>query len=78
VKAMRTLTVLGLIAFVFGCATNAELATQKSHKAEQMMVVYGPACQKLGYQENTDPWRDCVLRMNGRDRLDYYGYYCYP
>lgn len=76
--AMRTLIVLSLITFVFGCATTAELATRKQHNAEQMMAIYGPACQKLGYQESTDPWRDCVLRMSGRDRLDYYSYYCYP
>jgi hypothetical protein len=29
--------------------------------------VYGPACEKLGYTKDSDPWRECVLRLGTRD-----------
>ena len=35
-----------------------------------MIQVYGPACEKLGYTGGSDPWRDCVLRLDRKDSLE--------
>ena len=35
-----------------------------------MIKVYGPACERLGYRNDTDPWRDCVLRLATKDSLE--------
>ena len=29
--------------------------------------LYGPGCEKLGYKSDSDPWRECVLRLAQRD-----------
>jgi len=39
-----------------GC-TRQEIAMQRMETA---IEARGPACEKLGYQRDTDPWRDCV------------------
>jgi hypothetical protein len=61
------------------CSTPQERAARKQAEVEQMMVEYGPACVRLGYTPATDPWRNCVLQLNGRDELLRYqsspGYY---
>lgn len=36
--------------------------------AERAISTYGPACEKLGFSLNTDPWRDCIIRMSDRRR----------
>lgn len=69
------LAALGLLA---GCTTPQERATRNQAEVERMMAEYGPACERLGYAPNSDPWRSCVLKLNERDDLlryppDYYG-----
>ena len=32
-----------------------------------MIQLYGPGCEKLGYKNDSDPWRECVLRLAQRD-----------
>jgi hypothetical protein len=57
-----------LVAVVLaGCATPAERAAQAQREVDDMVRVYGPACEKLGYQAASDGWRDCVLRLSARD-----------
>jgi hypothetical protein len=68
---MRALIVMTLV--LAGCATPAERAAQAERDVEQMMAVYGPACEKLGYQGASDPWRSCVLRLAERESLERYG-----
>ncbi|WP_239700509.1 hypothetical protein [Massilia sp. 9096] len=62
-----------------GCSTPQERAAHRQAEVEQMMAEYGPACSRLGYTPNTDPWRACVLQLNARDDLQRYqmspGYY---
>ena len=48
---MRYLLIAVLLA---GCATPEQ-------KADRMISRFGPVCDKLGYEKNTDKWRDCVL-----------------
>ena len=45
----------------------AERAARAEAQMEQMMTVYGPACDKLGYRREDDRWRDCVLRLSAQD-----------
>lgn len=64
---MRIVMILIAGALLAGCATTAERAAQMQRQADEMIAVYGPACEKLGYQKGTDPWRDCILRLDARD-----------
>ena len=67
---MRALAVSILMLFVAGCATQAERAAQVQREVEEMIRVYGPGCEKLGYKPDSDLWRDCVLRLSTKDSLE--------
>jgi hypothetical protein len=71
---MRAFIVSLLLVLVAGCQTQAERAAQVEREVEQMIQVYGPGCEKLGYKSDSDPWRECVLRLAHRDDR----YYRYP
>ena len=64
---MRRLTVLGLLIGLAACMTPAERAAQIEREVKEMIQVYGPACEKLGYTRDTDKWRDCVLKLSAKD-----------
>jgi hypothetical protein len=65
---MRTSIAAVLIAgFMVGCATPEQQAAQAEREAARMMQVYGPACEKLGFKSNTDPWRQCIIGLSQRD-----------
>ncbi|HSC97390.1 MAG TPA: hypothetical protein VLI21_00695 [Casimicrobiaceae bacterium] len=53
-----------------GCATQAERAAAVQRDVDDMVAVYWPGCEKLGYKTDNDPWRECVLRLATTDRLD--------
>lgn len=57
-----------------GCATStpAERAARAEAEMSQMIAIYGPACDKLGFQKDSDNWRDCVLRLATRDDVRNY------
>jgi hypothetical protein len=50
-----------LLVFLAGCATPAE-------RAERHISSYGPYCEKLGHQPNTDPWRACIQTAASAER----------
>lgn len=64
---MRIFLPLLVAALLAGCATPAERAAQAQREVGEMITVFGPACEKLGYPVNTEPWRDCILRLDARD-----------
>ena len=70
---MRAFIVSLLLLLVAGCQTQAERAAQVEREVDRMVQVYGPGCEKLGYKSDSDPWRECVLRLAHRD--DYYNRY---
>lgn len=73
---MRTSIALAFnIAILAGCATPAEQAVMINREVDRMILVYGPACEKLGYKNDTDPWRSCVLQMSTKDDFERYNYY---
>ena len=72
-----------IIAALAGCATPAERAAQAQREVERMVEIYGPACTKLGFTVNTDPWRSCIINLSQKDdaashRQAFYGYYGPP
>lgn len=64
---MRIVMLFVMATLLAGCATTAEKAAQQKRQVDQMIAVYGPACEKLGYPANSDTWRDCILRLDARD-----------
>ena len=72
---MRPIHAFAAAAAVFivaGCATPAQRAAEMQAEVDQMIVVYGPACEKLGFQNGTDPWRNCVLGLNAQKARERY------
>lgn len=58
-----------------GCTTPEQKAAAMQAEMDRMMLVYGPACTKLGYPANSDPWRNCVLHLAAKDDIDRYPHY---
>jgi hypothetical protein len=52
-----------------GCATPQERSARAQAEMERDMSVYGPACQRLGYQPGSDPWRACVLQLGTKEEI---------
>jgi hypothetical protein len=73
---MRNLALCAALAALGGCMTTAERSAQMQAEIDQMVAVYGPACEKLGFQANTDPWRNCVLGLSAQKTRE--RYYAYP
>lgn len=69
---MRTLALLPLALLAAACTTPQERAARAQSEMEQMMMVYGPACSRLGYPVNSDQWRSCILNLATRDDLQRY------
>ncbi len=60
-----------LIALIAGCAvTPAEREARMQREVDQMVLLHGPVCDKLGYKRDSDPWRDCVLKLDTRDSYE--------
>lgn len=72
---MRQLTILAASALLLaGCTTPQERAARMQADMDRIIVEYGPACTRLGYQPNTDAWRNCLLQLNTNDEVIRYGY----
>jgi len=74
-----------IAAVLVGCATPAERAAQAQREVERMVEIYGPACTRLGFKADTDPWRSCIISLSQKDdvsdhRHAFYGppYWRYP
>jgi hypothetical protein len=71
---MRTLIVLSAALLLSACATPQERAARKQAEMADMMVVYGPACERLGYAVQSDQWRSCILSLSTKDDVQRYGH----
>ena len=68
---MRKLLSLFLIALLAGCAmTPAEREAQMQREVDRMIQTYGPMCDKLGYTRDSDPWRDCVVKLDTKNSYE--------
>lgn len=56
---MRYLTLA--IVLLAGCATPEQ-------RADYLMEKFGPFCDKMGYERNTDAWRGCVTQQAANRR----------
>ena len=66
---MRAIAASLLLLLVTGCATQEERAAAVQRDVDDMIRVYGPGCEKLGFKSDSDPWRECILRLAHRDDL---------
>ena len=68
------------LAALTACTTPAQRAAELAAETEQMIQLYGPSCDRLGYAAQSDAWRSCVLQMSILDNTRYgYPYYSsYP
>jgi len=57
-----------LIVLLSGCMTPQERAARVQADVEEMIQVYGPGCEKLGFTKDTEPWRNCILHLSASDR----------
>ena len=70
---MRTTIVLAAALLLSACATPQERAARKQAEMTEMIAVYGPACDRLGYAQQTDQWRSCILSLSTKDEVQRYG-----
>lgn len=68
---MRNGLLILLLAPLLACMTPAERIEAAKAEVDHMIKLYGPACDKMGYTKDTDPWRDCILRMRAHDDENY-------
>ena len=69
---LQTLILASVTILLDGCATTAERAAQMQAEVDGMVAVYGPACEKLGFQNGSDPWRNCVLGLSAQKARERY------
>jgi hypothetical protein len=75
---MRTLIMAGLSALLLaGCTTPQQRAANMQAEMNDMIVIYGPACSRLGYAANSDQWRDCILQLSAKEEAERWGYPSY-
>jgi len=67
---MRLYLPILLVALVAACATPEQRAARVEQEVTAMIQEYGPGCERLGYKADTDPWRDCVLRLATKSSLE--------
>ena len=69
---MRTTTALALALLLGGCATQADRAAQQQREVDEMIAVYGPACERLGNARDSEQWRSCILAMDTKRAIERY------
>lgn len=67
---MRRYVSLILVCLLSACMTPAERTAKAEQDVAQMVQTYGPACEKLGFKPDTDPWRNCVLGLDAKEDRD--------
>lgn len=53
---------LVLLLALTGCATPEQ-------RADRMLERFGPICTRLGFEPETDKWRECVLAQGNTSTL---------
>jgi hypothetical protein len=71
--AMRTYIVLSAALLLSACATPQERAARKQAEMAEMIAIYGPACDRLGYTQQSDQWRNCIISLSTKDEVQRYG-----
>jgi hypothetical protein len=63
---------LTLVLLLGGCTTQAERAAQQQREVDEMIAVYGPACERLGHARDSEQWRSCILTLDTRNTIQRY------
>ena len=65
------IALIGALLILAGCATPtpAERAARAEAEMQRMIQVYGSACERLGYQRDSDQWRSCILQASYQDQF---------
>ena len=64
---MKRCGMILLLALLSACMTPEERAAGIQKEVEAMIRIYGPGCEHMGFTKDTDPWRECILRMRAHD-----------
>jgi hypothetical protein len=60
---IRNYLLICLVPILAGCASDPVAEQNRATKLMNYKIqVYGPACEKLGYAKDSDPWRECIQR----------------
>ena len=75
---MAKCAVVAMTMALAACSTPQQRAERMQAEMTEQMAIYGPACSRLGYAQNSDQWRSCVLQLSTREELrqtgpSYYG-----
>jgi hypothetical protein len=70
----QSLIVAASVLLLAACSTPQERAAQMQAEMDRIIAEYGPACTKLGYAANSDPWRNCLLHLSTKEEIDRYAY----
>jgi hypothetical protein len=72
---MRNIVLVSATALLLaGCATPEERAARMQAEVEDMIQVYGPACETLGYKRDDDKWRECIIKLTAKEERRYSRY----
>jgi hypothetical protein len=71
---MRTLIALVLTGLVAACATAPDRSVQMQREVDEMIQVYGPACEKLGTRA-TRSHREIAFSAEHQDSFERYSRY---
>ena len=72
---MRTFIILSAALLLGACTTPQERAARKQAEMTEMIAVYGPACERLGFAAQSDQWRNCIINLSTKDEVQRYGNY---
>jgi hypothetical protein len=71
---MRPFQILALSAttLLAACGTPQERAAYREDPVSAMATVYGAGCEKAGYPQGSEQWRECIVRSTTEDDLARY------
>ena len=69
---MRISMAFALALLLGGFATQADRAAQQVREVDEMIAVYGPACERLGHTRDSEQWRSCILTMDTKRAIERY------
>lgn len=76
----RLLPIVLVSALLAACATSPEeRRAYAEREANRLRQTHGQTCENLGYQAETDKWRDCLLQLESQRLMQQsYWYPGYP
>jgi hypothetical protein len=74
---MRAMIIVVASVLLTACATPEQRAAYHASEVDSLVQEYGAACDKLGFNRNSDQWRNCILQLSTKDDLARYsgGFY---